>query len=355
MKEKVLNFLSELPLLEKQLSSEDIFQDQRKFRELSARHKYLLELQGLWDAYETLQRDICDATSLKDVEANLDMLHFLEDEVSQSEKKKEELEEKIQTMLVPPDPDDNKNAIIEIRAGTGGNEAAIFVGDCVRMYTYYAQRQGWSIEFLSSSPTELGGFKEYQFVLSGENVYRFMKYEAGTHRVQRVPKTEAQGRLHTSTITVAVLLEPDEKEDLLIEEKDIRVDTHRSSGSGGQHLNTTDSAVRMTHIPTGIVVHCQQERSQIQNRELAMRLLKAKIADRERQKKREEVALIRSTQVGTGERSERIRTYNFPQNRLTDHRVGIDLFNLEQFMKGEMDPIIHALVSFYYQKEIDHA
>jgi peptide chain release factor 1 len=255
--------------------------------------------------------------------------------------------------LVPPDPNDHRSCVVELRAGTGGDEAGIFVGDCVRMYRYYAENKGWTIENLSATPSDMGGFKEYQFVFSGPNVYRFMKYEAGTHRVQRVPATEAQGRVHTSAITVAVMFEPDEEEKIDVEEKDLRIDTYRSSGAGGQHVNTTDSAVRITHIPTGVVVHCQDERSQVKNKDKAMRILKVRLLDEQRRKAHEQMSTERAAQVGTGDRSERIRTYNFPQNRVTDHRIELTVYALDKVMEGALDLIIEPLVTHYYQKNFE--
>jgi peptide chain release factor 1 len=239
-----------------------------------------------------------------------------------------------------------------LRAGTGGDEAALFVGDCVRMYKLFCDKMGWSFEPLSCTESDLGGYKEYVMVLSGPNVYRYMRYEGGTHRVQRVPETEAQGRVHTSAITVAVLPEPDEASDVRIDEKDLRVDTYRSSGAGGQHVNTTDSAVRLTHAPTGIVVYCQEERSQHKNKEKAMRLLKAKIAEVEQAKQAEAIASSRSQQVGSGDRSERIRTYNFPQNRVTDHRINLTKHNLDQILEGDLEEISSSLVSHFYQQKL---
>jgi len=255
--------------------------------------------------------------------------------------------------LIPPDPNDSKNTILEIRAGTGGDEAALFVGDCLRMYKLYADHMGWKYEHLSSTSSEMGGFKEYCMVLSGENVHRFLQYEGGTHRVQRVPATEAQGRIHTSAVTMAILLEPDEDTEVEIDVKDLRVDTYRSSGAGGQHVNTTDSAVRLTHLPTGVVVYCQEERSQHKNKEKAMRLLKAKIAEAERQKKHDAIASTRAEQVGSGDRSERIRTYNFPQNRLTEHRINLTKYNLDKIMDGDLHDITSALVAHFHQKKLE--
>ena len=244
--------------------------------------------------------------------------------------------------MIPPDPNDDKSVIFEIRAGTGGEEAALFAGDLFRMYGRYAESKGWKVEILSSSPTDLGGFKEVIFAVEGDRAYGRLKYEAGVHRVQRVPATESSGRIHTSTATVAVLPEAEEV-DVVIEPKDIRVDTFCSSGHGGQGVNTTYSAVRITHLPTGIVVSCQDERSQIQNRERAMRVLRSRLKALMEEQQAQEISLARRSQVGTGERSEKIRTYNFPQNRVTDHRIGYTTHKLQQILDGELDEIIDAL------------
>jgi peptide chain release factor 1 len=256
-------------------------------------------------------------------------------------------------LLIPPDPRDSRNILLELRAGTGGDEAAIFVGDCVRMYKQYADKKGWKYELLSCAPSEKGGFKEYVMGMSGHNIHRLMQYEAGTHRVQRVPETEAQGRVHTSAITIAVLLEPDELEKVVLDERELKIDTYRASGAGGQHVNTTDSAVRITHLPTGTVVYCQEERSQHKNKEKAMRLLSAKIAEEKRIKAEKELSSLRSNQIGSGDRSERIRTYNFSQNRVTDHRIDLTLYKLNLVMDGDLDDITEALVAYFYQQKVE--
>ena len=258
----------------------------------------------------------------------------------------------LESLLVPPDPKDSANIILELRAGTGGDEAAIFVGDCVRMYRLYADKMGWKIELLSASDSEMGGYKEYIMALSGPNVYRFLRFEAGTHRVQRVPATETQGRVHTSAITAAVLMEPDEEEDLQIDESELKIDTYRASGAGGQHVNTTDSAVRITHIPTGVVVYSQEERSQHKNKAKAMRLLKAKIVEEKQRKTQAERSSERASQIGSGDRSERIRTYNYSQNRVTDHRINLTLYKLDQIMEGELGEITEALVAENYARQL---
>ncbi len=277
-------------------------------------------------------------------EQDPEMLDFLRDSLQAAEGRSEELEREIKIMLLPPDPRDEKDVIMEIRAGAGGEEAGLFAGDLYRMYTRYADRRGWKTEILSSSPSELGGFKEIIFSVRGKGAYSRMKYESGVHRVQRIPVTESGGRIHTSTATVAVLPEAEEVE-VNIDPADLRVDVFRSTGPGGQSVNTTDSAVRMTHIPTGVVVSCQDEKSQLQNREKALRILRARLLRTEQERQQREQAEERRSQVGTGDRSERIRTYNFPQGRISDHRVGLTVHRLEDVLDGELEEIIDTLAS----------
>lgn len=350
--QKVEKLLVRFAECEDALLRPDIYTDQKKYRQLSQEHAYLSQVKTLWEEICRLRQELKEHRNLFKQENDVELLEMIREESLVLEGRLTKLENELETLLIPPDPNDHRSAIMELRAGTGGDEAAIFVGDCVRMYQFYAAQMGWKIELLSCTPSELGGFKEYVMVLSGSNVYRFLKYEAGTHRVQRVPETEAQGRVHTSAITVAVLLEPDEEEEIDLDEKDLRIDTMRSSGAGGQHVNTTDSAVRITHIPTGLVAFCQEERSQHKNKDKAMRVLKAKIVEGERRKKQEERASERSSQVGSGDRSERIRTYNYPQNRITDHRIDLTLYNLNQVMEGNLAPIINALVAHFHQKKL---
>lgn len=349
---KVQKLLARLLEVEAQLGHPDVFEDKKKYRDLTQEHAYLNELKGIWDNIQTSQQNLADNQEMLKGEKDLEFAQVLRDDIAHVEKNLESLNKKLVDLLIPPDPNDSRNSIIELRAGTGGDEAALFVGDCVRMYKLYADHMGWKYEMLSSTESEIGGFKEYVMVLSGHNVYRYMQHEGGTHRVQRVPDTEAQGRVHTSAITVAVLMEPEEDADIKIDEKDLRVDTYRSSGAGGQHVNTTDSAVRLTHMPTGIVVYCQEERSQHKNKDKAMRLLKAKIAEVELQKKQQAMASNRAQQVGSGDRSERIRTYNFPQNRLTDHRINLTKYNLDQVMNGDLEDIVGPLVAHFHQEKM---
>lgn len=349
---KVNELLGKLPAIEEKLGQPDIFNDRNEYRRLTQEHAYLSDLKQAWNGLTESQKQLDDNESLLKTEEDPDFQTVLEEDIQKLEKRIETLDKRVRDLLIPPDPNDSRNTILEIRAGTGGDEAALFVGNCVRMYQMYADNKGWKYELLSCTPSDIGGFKEYIMVLSGPNVYRQLRYEGGGHRVQRVPETETQGRVHTSAVTVAILLEPEEDSDVEIEEKDLRVDTYRSSGAGGQHVNTTDSAVRLTHAPTGIVVYCQDEKSQHKNKAKAMRLLKAKIAQVERERKEAEVASSRATQVGSGDRSERVRTYNFPQNRVTDHRIDLTLYKLDRVMQGDLDEITAALVSHYHKQEL---
>lgn len=353
IRDKVNKLVARLDTVEEKLAHPEAFKDQKEYKALTQEHSYLSEVKDYWDTIQKSEKELKESESLLKVEKDPDFILVLKEEIERLEKTIEENGVKLQTLLVPPDPTDHANTILEIRAGTGGDEAALFVGDCARMYKMYAEIMGWKYEELSATPSEAGGYKDYTMVLSGKNVYRFLKFEGGTHRVQRVPETETQGRVHTSAVTVATLREPGEESEVKVDEKDLRVDTFRSSGAGGQHVNTTDSAVRLTHLPTGIVVECQQERSQRQNKEKALRHLKAKIAEEERRKKQAEIASDRAAQVGSGDRSERIRTYNYPQNRVTDHRINLTRYHLDRVMVGELEDYSQALVAHYYQKALN--
>lgn len=353
MENKLNALFSRLHELEAVLGQPDVFNDQKKYRALTQEHAYISEVKSLHDTLQNSKKQLKDNKELLSNEKDPEFCEVLREDNTLLESSIAQLEVDLEKLLVPPDPNDSRNTIIELRAGTGGDEAALFVGDCVRMYKLFADKMGWKYDHLSSTESEIGGFKEYVMVLSGPNVYRFLKHEGGTHRVQRVPETEAQGRVHTSAITVAVLMEPDEDEEVKIDEKDLRVDTYRSSGAGGQHVNTTDSAVRLTHIPTGIVVYCQAERSQHKNKEKALRLLQAKIIEVEQEKKAAEIATNRAQQVGSGDRSERIRTYNFPQNRITDHRINLTKYNLDQVMNGDLEDIASALVAYFHKEKLN--
>jgi peptide chain release factor 1 len=352
MEKAIHKLISRLAEVEAKLGSADVFDNQKKYKELTQEHSYLTEVKTLWDSVQKLKQQLVDNASLFAVEKDADFIEELKRDSAEIDSKIQKQTLELEGLLIPPDPNDHRNTILELRAGTGGDEAALFVGDCVRMYKLYADINGWKYEVLSCTPSEVGGYKEYVMVLSGPNVYRFLQFEAGTHRIQRVPETEAQGRVHTSAITVAVLLEPDETSDVVIDERELRVDTYRSSGAGGQHVNTTDSAVRLTHLPTGIVVTCQDERSQHKNKDKAMRFLKAKIAEEEERKQHLVMSTNRAQQVGSGDRSERIRTYNVPQNRLTDHRINLTKYNLDRILQGDLDEISKALVAHFRQEKL---
>lgn len=352
MNEQVRKLLKRFEKVEELLGHSDLLADQKQYRELAQEHAYLTEVKEHWQRCESLGKQLEENDLLLRTEKDPEFLEIVRQEIPALQADLASTRQRLEALLIPPDPRDSRNIILEVRAGTGGDEAAIFVGDCVRMYKQYADAKGWKYELLSCAESEMGGFKEYVMVLSGHNVHRLMQYEAGTHRVQRVPKTEAQGRVHTSAVTVAVLLEPDDQEKIVLDERELKIDTYRASGAGGQHVNTTDSAVRITHIPTGTVVYCQEERSQHKNKDKAMRLLSAKIADEKRLKAEREIASLRSTQVGSGDRSERIRTYNFPQNRVSDHRIDLTLYKLNQVMDGDLDEITEALVAFFYQEKL---
>lgn len=357
MEERIRGLLSRLEKVEELLGQTHVLSNQKEYRLLTQEHAYLSEIKEASNCASETKKQLEENQLLLKQESDPEFAQIIREEIVRLQEALPGQLKRLETLLVPPDPRDSRNLILEIRAGTGGDEAALFVGDCVRMYKCYADKKGWKYELLTATPSEMGGFKEYIMLLSGLNAYRFMQYEAGTHRVQRVPKTEAQGRVHTSAITVAVLLEPDEEEQIDIDERDLKIDTYRASGAGGQHVNTTDSAVRITHMPTGTVVYCQEERSQHKNKDKAMRLLTAKILEEKRRKADLEVAELRSSQVGSGDRSERIRTYNFSQNRVTDHRVDLTLYKLDHVMDGDLDDITEVLVKHYHEQKLsgEHA
>ena len=333
------------------LGDAEVIANQPQFRAYSREYA---EVEPVVQAYRQLckvQDDLAGAQALlKD--SDPDLRAMAEEEVEQAKASLEELEDHLQRMLLPRDPNDGRNVYLEIRAGTGGDEAAIFSGDLFRMYSRYAERQGWRVEILSASEGEHGGFKEVISRVEGENVYAKLKFESGAHRVQRVPETESQGRIHTSACTVAVLPEPDEQAAIEINPADLRVDTYRSSGAGGQHVNTTDSAIRITHIPTGTVVECQEERSQHKNRAKAMAWLAAKLQDQQEAAAHKEISDTRKLLVGSGDRSERIRTYNFPQGRVTDHRINLTLYSLNDVIAGGVDAIIEPLLAEYQADQL---
>ncbi|OFW55568.1 MAG: peptide chain release factor 1 [Candidatus Solincola sediminis] len=328
--------------LERQLSEPEVYQDRQRYRELTRSHSELAEVVSVLREYRAAVAEAQEARDLMKEESEPEMADFLRDSLQDAEARIEDLEERLRMLLIPADSRDEKDVIMEIRAGAGGNEASLFGGDLFRMYDRYADRNGWKLEILSSSPSDLGGFKEIIFALHGKGAYSKLKYESGVHRVQRIPVTESGGRIHTSTATVAVLPEAEEVE-VKIEPSDLRVDVFRSTGPGGQSVNTTDSAVRMTHVPTGVTVSCQDEKSQLQNREKALRILRARLLRVEQERQQKEQAEERRLQVGTGDRSERIRTYNYPQGRISDHRIGLTTYRLDEVLDGDLEEIIEAL------------
>ena len=333
------------------LADPDTIHEQQRFRTLSKEYAQISPIITCYERYKSVQADIA---GLQEMVRDKDpgMRRMAEEELGQAEEKKADLERELQMLLIPPDPHDDSNTFLEIRAGTGGDEAAIFAGDLYRMYTRYAEGRGWKIEILSEHEGEHGGYKEIILRIIGQNVYSRLKFESGAHRVQRVPVTESQGRIHTSACTVAVLPEPEEIEEVDINPADLRVDTYRASGAGGQHVNKTDSAVRLTHLPTGIVVECQDERSQHKNRARALTLLRAKLLAAEEERQFTEQAQTRRMLVGSGDRSERIRTYNFPQGRLTDHRINLTLYKLESIMEGHLDEVIEPLIQEHQANQL---
>lgn len=339
-----LNFLLERhEELGSLLSTSEVGNDQKKFREYSKEYAQLEPLIVTYKEYQACESEIVGLTEMLN-DDDAEMKRMAESELPIAKKCQEELSEKLQVLLLPRDPNDRRNIYLEVRAGTGGDEAALFAGDLSRMYMRYAEKMGWQTEVMNSSVGEHGGFKEMVIRISGEDVYSKLKFESGGHRVQRVPTTESQGRIHTSACTVAVMPEADELDEINISPADLKVDTYRSSGAGGQHVNTTDSAIRITHLPTGIIVECQDERSQHKNRAKAMAVLQSKILLAQQEKQQKEIADTRRSLVGSGDRSERIRTYNFPQGRLTDHRINLTLYKLLSIMEGELGDVIDPLV-----------
>ena len=326
------------------LSDPSVISDNNKFRELSVEHSDLMDITTLWQNYVGAEKDQADAEVMLKEASDPDMKEMMQEEIDSSRDTIVEMEEALNLMMLPKDPNDKVPAFLEIRAGTGGDEAAIFSGDLFRMYQKFAQNQGWTLEILSANEGEHGGYKEIITRVSGNSVYGRLKFESGVHRVQRVPDTESQGRVHTSACTVAVMPEVEIDDTVDLNPADIRFDTFRSSGAGGQHVNTTDSAVRLTHIPTGTVVECQQERSQHKNRAQAMKMLISKIQQVKVQAQVDAADTIRRDLVGSGDRSERIRTYNFPQGRMTDHRINLTLYKLDSIMEGDLDEILDALL-----------
>jgi peptide chain release factor 1 len=336
--------------LGRQLGSDEIVNDHLAYQKIAKQHRDLQPVVNKFREYQQIQSGIADSKSMLN-EEDAEIRAMAEEELAQLEARLPQVEEDIKLMLLPKDPNDEKNVIVEIRAGTGGDEASLFAAEMFRMYSRFAEQHRWKVEVLSMSESGVGGYKEIIFIIEGERVFSQMKYESGVHRVQRVPATETQGRVHTSAVTIAVLPEAEEV-DVKIEAKDLRVDTFCSSGPGGQSVNTTYSAIRITHLPTGTVVSCQDEKSQIKNREKAMRVLRSRLYEVEMEKQHEALAKERKQQVGTGDRSEKIRTYNFPQNRLTDHRIGLTIHQLSEVMEGRLQPVIDAVLAHFQAERL---
>ncbi|MBR1471815.1 MAG: peptide chain release factor 1 [Lachnospiraceae bacterium] len=341
MFDKLEDLLRRFEEILNELSEPGVANDTKRFQKLMKEQSDLTPLVETYKAYKKADQDMKDAVALLEEEKDPEMREMLKEEHAEAKKQVAELEQKLKILLLPKDPNDDKNVIVEIRAGAGGEEAALFAAELYRMYAHYIESRRWKLELVNADETGIGGMKEAEFMVSGAGAYSVLKYESGVHRVQRVPKTETGGRIHTSTVTVAVMPEAEDV-DVQIDDKDIRIDVMRASGNGGQCVNTTDSAVRLTHYPTGIVIYSQTEKSQIQNKEKAFALLRAKLYDLECQKAHDAEADMRRSQIGTGDRSEKIRTYNFPQGRVTDHRIGLTLYKIDSVMNGDLQEILDA-------------
>jgi len=346
------SFIIRYDELSELLSDPDVISDTKRFMELTKEESNLRPKVETFKRYQQVVEEISDTEEMLGEGLDSEMAEMAKEELASLKKEKVELEEKIKFLLLPEDPNDGKNIIMEIRGAAGGDEAALFAGDLLAMYQKYAESQGWRVEVMDANITGIGGYKEVILMITGDNVFSKLKYESGAHRVQRVPSTESQGRVHTSTATVVVMPEAEEVE-IELEDKDIRVDIYHASGAGGQHVNKTASAVRLTHLPTGIVVAMQDERSQLKNREKAMKVLRARVYDKISQEAQSEYDANRKSAVGTGDRSERIRTYNFPQNRVTDHRIGLTLQKLDQVLAGKIDEIVDALILYDHTEKLE--
>ena len=342
MKKKLESIAARCIELEEEIANPDVMKDRDRYKKIMQEYSHVKETVELYNQYKSLLSELEDAQTLIEEESDPEMREMAKEELSGLESEREKMEQKLKLLLVPKDPMDGKNIIMEIRAGTGGDEAALFAADLYRMYSRFAEANNWKTEVMSTNEIGIGGFKEISFSISGKEVYGTLRYESGVHRVQRVPATESGGRVHTSAVTVAVLPEAEET-DIQIKNEELKIDVYRSSGPGGQSVNTTDSAVRITHLPTGLVVTCQDEKSQIKNKAKAFRVLRARLYEAEAEKKAKERSENRKSQVGSGDRSERIRTYNYPQNRVTDHRINLTLYKLEYIMQGDMSEIIDGL------------
>jgi len=345
MFEKFANLEEKISHLEGRLSDPQLIGDQQEYQKVARKHANLVKLHQKYLQYKKVQEDIEENKMiLHDEEEDQDLKELAKAELEELLVREKELDQEIKIILLPKDPNDDRNTFLEIRAGTGGDEAALFAGDLFRMYCRFAEDMGWRVEVMSSNPLGIGGFKEIIALISGDQVYSKMKYESGVHRVQRVPETETQGRIHTSAVTVAILPEADEV-DLKIDMHELKFDVFRSSGPGGQSVNTTDSAVRVTHLPSGMVVICQDEKSQHKNKAKALTVLRARLLDKLEQERHDKISLNRKSQIGSGDRSERIRTYNFPQGRMTDHRIGLTLYKLESIISGKLEDVIFPLIA----------
>ena len=345
MFDKLEDLLQRYEELQNELSDPNVVNDQARFRKLMKEQNDLADIVAEYKRYKQTKQDIEDSLAMLDEESDEEMRELAKEELAEAKTRLEECEQNLKILLIPKDPNDEKNVIVEIRAGAGGDEAALFAAEIYRMYVHYAEGRRWKVETMEVEEIGIGGMKSVTFMISGNGAYSVMKYESGVHRVQRVPETESGGRIHTSTISVAVMPEVDEDIDIKIEDKDIRIDVMRASGNGGQCVNTTDSAVRLTHYPTGIVVYSQTEKSQLQNKAKAFALLKAKLYDIEQQQRHDAEAELRRSQIGTGDRSEKIRTYNFPQGRVTDHRINLTIYKLDKVMNGDIQEILDACIA----------
>jgi len=343
LEEKLDKLVDNYKKLNSKLSDPEVINDSDKYQKLLKKHAKLKKIVDKYKEYKEAKEGIQEAEEMMELDDDPEMQALFEEEIAELKPKKEKLEEKLPIMLLSDDPNDEKNVIVEIRAGAGGDEAALFAADLYRMYTRYAEGRGWKVEIMSANESGTGGFKEIIFTIEGTDIFKYLKYESGVHRVQRVPSTESSGRIHTSTATVAVLPEAEEV-DVEINTNDLTIDTFRSSGPGGQSVNTTDSAIRITHEPTGLTVSCQDEKSQHKNKAKAMRILRARLQEKKEQEKQQERAEARKSQVGTGDRSEKIRTYNFPQGRVSDHRINLTVHQLDKILDGDLDPVIEPLI-----------